>query len=116
MHCDLEQRSSADLEAASCHRALDVRPGRLQCKRLQEEDRLKHGRARRSTSELEIPGSREDDATLHDVIGHERVHRANKGRPEQHAFLRRGNPLLNERMRRLAPGERAPPESKMHNW
>ena len=66
MHRDLELQSIVDHDAANSRRALDIRPGRLQCKRLQKTA-SSSGRDRRSTRELEIPSSREDDATLHDV-------------------------------------------------
>ena len=77
-------RTAAHLEAAVLrHGALDEEIGHLDGEGLQEEDAVQRLGARRSAPKLEVPRAREDDAPLHDVIGHQLKELARNRRSEQ---------------------------------
>ena len=85
--------AAVDLEEAVRERALDQQTGRLDGKRLQEEDAAQTCRCRRMRH-LEVACAREDDAALHDVVGDEGMKRTGGGRAEDDAAVRRGQAAL----------------------
>ena len=77
------------LEAQVVHLNLDEQPGRLDIKRLQEVDTLESRLCRRrSPCHLKVADSREEDATLHHMIGYEVGQRTLDGRVECNGSIR----------------------------
>ena len=98
--------ATANLEAAVKDRALDEQIRRLDGERLKEEDAVQC-RTDSSTRHLEVRRAWEDDAALHDVVGHDGVKLACGGRAEDDTAVRRGQSVPRQRVRRVAPREQA---------
>ena len=65
----------------------EQQPGCLDGERLQEEDAAQ-SRPRRGTCHLEVARAGEDDATLHHMVFHDWMQRAQDGRAEDHRVAR----------------------------
>ena len=103
--------ATAHLEAATrADNAVNHAPSVFERQRLQEvhatQRRAAKGVRRSSqqcTTHLQIPSTRQDDATVHHMVGDERSHGINIGRAEYSIGARVGQLPLYERMHRFAP-------------
>ena len=94
--------ATANLKVGLTGGALDEHSGSLDGKRLQEGDAGQCRPTRhRSTCELEVPRTREDDTATHNVIRNNEMQSTGGGCAEDIGAVRRGQTALHEGVQRL---------------